>query len=144
MGITPFVTGQEKRKPLHAKPDILETVPPLQKTRTPEAEQSITEMKAAPYLTPPSEEAPQSVLEGGEALPLLKENCAPEIEQLFIQMGGNLFTTLLVGEEILPEDAGSPGTIPAGTHQKEDHPPAGNTVPEDMVHEGKEVVTPVE
>jgi hypothetical protein len=59
-------------------------------------------------------------------------------------MGGNPFTTLLVGEERAAEDAGSIKTIPADTHLKEDHPPAGNTVPVAMVHEGKEVVTPVE
>lgn len=142
--ITPFVSGQAKRKLPHARPDVPETAPPLKKSPTPEGEQPITGMKGTSYPTPPSEEAPQTASEDGEALPLLKEHFAPAIEQLITEMGGNPFTALLVGGGILPEAAASLGTIPADIHQKEDHPPKMNIVPGDMVHEGNEVVTPVE
>jgi cell division protein FtsN len=98
-GSTSFVAGQVKRELPHVKADVLETVPPLKENVAPKIEQLLTEMKAASYLTPPLEEAPQAVSEGVKALPLLKESLVPELEQLITEMGGDPYTTPLVEEE---------------------------------------------
>ena len=134
---------QKKERP-HEETAAPESVAPLKKILTPEGEQPVTGMEITSYQIPQPGKAPQTVPPGGETLPPVKDNFVPEIEKLVTEMEGNPFTTVLAGKEIPPEDAGVIGTVPADSHQEEDHLPIRNTVSEGMISGGKETVTPVE